>query len=285
MSKTTTISATPPRARDYANPMHLFKNLTQHKDLIWQYTRREILLRYRGTYLGWVWSIVNPLITLGVYTFVFGFILKARFAYSTGSGKIEYALSLFCGIVVYNLFSGCIARAPHLIVSKPNYVKKVVFPVEILPVAALVSNLVHTGTGFLILIPASILVTSHISGTIYLFPLILLPLCALTLGLGWFLSSMGVFARDIGQAITILLQLLFFMSAIIYPVSAIPELVRPYALLNPLIFIIENSRRTLIWGLQVEWYAWFAVTVLSFIIMQTGYVWFMKSKRSFSDLL
>lgn len=285
MSQTTVITASPPQARKFVNPVRMLRELAGYRELIWQYSQREILLRYKGTYLGWVWSVISPLIVLAVYTFVFGFIMKARFSNVTEGGRVEYALTLFCGIIVFNIFSGCISRAPQLITSKPNYVKKVVFPLAILPVTTLISNLVHSGIGFLILISSAVLVTGQISSTIYLFPLVLIPLCAFTLGLGWFLSALGVFVRDMGNLINILLQLLFFMSAVIYPITAIPGKFHTIIRSNPMITIIENARRTLIWGESIEWLWWCAVSIFSLIVMQLGFLWFMKSKRSFADLL
>jgi len=253
--------------------------------MIKQFAWREVVGRYKGTYLGLVWSLLNPLLTLAVYTVVFGVVLKAKFGPAAEAGTAQFALALFCGIIIYNVFSVCVSKAPSAIYEQPNLVKKVVFPLEILPVAMLAASIVNAGFGLAILIPALLIFSPNLSSTIYMFPLVLLPLCALSLGVAWFLASIGVFIRDVGQAIVILLQLLFFASPVIYPLSAAPGVFQIILRLNPLTTILEDARRTLIWGQSIEWPWWFAVTIVSLIVMQSGYVWFMKSKRVFADII
>lgn len=285
MSSTTIITADPPRVIEFINPVRMVFNLFSKRDLISKFTWRDVLGRYKGTYLGMIWSLLNPLMTLAVYTFVFGVILKAKFVSGSSGGYGAYALVLFTGIIVFNVFSVCISRAPLLIADKPNYVKRVVFPLEILPVAALGSSLISAGLGFIVLLPALVIFSSKISTTIHMFPFILLPLCALTLGIGWFLASFGVYIRDVEQVVTVLLQLLFFMSPVIYPLSAVPERFQLLARINPLTTILENARRTLVWGQSLEWRWWAVATVVSLLVMQFGYMWFMRTKRTFADVI
>ncbi|MBI4962837.1 MAG: ABC transporter permease [Desulfomonile tiedjei] len=263
----------------------MFHDLFSYRDMIRQFAWREVVGRYKGTYLGLFWSLLNPLLTLAVYTVVFGVILKARFGPAAEAGTGQFALALFCGIIIYNVFSVCASKAPSAIYENPSLVKKVVFPLEILPVAILLASIVNAGFGLAILIPTLLILSPEISSTIYMFPLVLLPLCALSLGVAWFLASLGVFVRDVGQAIVILLQLLFFASPVIYPLSAAPGMFRALLRLNPLTTILEDARRTLIWGQPIEWGWWFAVTIVSLVLMQLGYVWFMKSKRVFADII
>jgi lipopolysaccharide transport system permease protein len=270
---------------DFMNPVEMWRELARHRDLIRQFAWREVIGRYKGTYLGLLWSILNPLLMLVVYTLVFGVILKSSFGPASEGGTTDFALKLFCGIIVYNVFFVCASKAPQAILEQPNLVKKVVFPLEVLPVAILVAGVVNAGFGLAIFGAALIVLSPKISATVYLFPLVLVPLCALSLGVGWFLASIGVFIRDVGQAIVILLQLLFFASPVIYPLSAAPEIFQTLLRLNPLTTILEDSRRTLILGQPLEWGWWLAVTVASLVIMQLGYVWFMKSKRVFADIL
>ncbi len=232
-----------------------------------------------------LWSVANPLMTLAVYGFVFSVVFKARFDGTAGGGTTDFVLNLFGGLVVYGVFSGTLGRAPGLMIANRNYVKKVVFPLEILPVSVLCSNLVNGFIGLAILLCALAFLAPKISSTVYLFPIVLIPLSALTLGLSLFIASLGVFLRDIGQVVSVVLQLLFFASPVLYPLSAVPENVQHLMRLNPLTTILENSRRTLISGQPPEWAWLLAVTVLSIIALQLGYIWFMKSKRAFADVL
>ena len=285
MTRHTRITGVAPSSAEFINPMEMFRALFSYREMIRQFAWREVVGRYKGTYLGLLWSLLNPLLTLAVYTLVFGVILKAKFAPATEAGTTEFALTLFCGIIVYNVFSVCVSKAPSAIHEHPNLVKKVVFPLEILPVAMLAASVVNAGFGLAILFPTLLILAPKISPTMYMFPLVLLPLCALSLGVAWFLASIGVFIRDVGQAIVILLQLLFFISPVIYPLSAVPGMFQGLLRLNPLTTILEDARRALMGGQPIEWGWWIAVTVFSLILMQLGYVWFMKSKRVFADII
>ncbi len=285
MNNTRIISAEPPSFTQFMSPLTMFRSLFSFRSVIRQFTWSEVIGRYKGTYLGLVWSVINPLMTLVVYTLVFGIILKVGFGDGLGHGQSGFALNFFCGLTVYNVFSNRVGRAPGLIVRNPNYVKKVVFPLEVLPVAVLASSLVNAVIGLAILIPALALFSPKVSSTMWLFPLVLLPLCALSLGVGWFLASLGVFLRDISEVVIVLLQLLFFLSPVIYPISALPPSFQMILRLNPLATILEDSRRTLIYGLMPEWGWWLGVTLVSLVILQLGYVWFMKSKRAFADVI
>ena len=283
MNNTKIISAEPPSYSLFISPSDMLRNLYRSRSIIKQFTWREAIGRYRGTYLGLIWALISPLMTLVVYTLVFGVILKVGFA---SGGKLSvFVLNFFCGLIVYNVFAQCVGRAPILIRDNPNYVKKVVFPLEILPVAILGSSLIHGLLGLAILVPALVFFGAKLSATIWLFPLILLPLCALSLGIGWFLASLGVFLRDISEVVIVLLQLLFFLSPVIYSVSDLPPALQLLLRLNPLTTILEDSRRTLISGLSPEWGWWLGVTLVSLLVLQFGYIWFMKSKRVFADVL
>ena len=283
MNSAKIISAEPPSYTLFISPPDMLRNLYQSRSVIKQFTWREAMGRYRGTYLGLIWALVNPLMTLAVYTLVFGVILKVGFG---SGGKLSvFVLNFFCGLIVYNVFAQSVSRAPSLIRDNPNYVKKVIFPLEILPVAILGSSLIHGLIGLAILIPAMVIFGANISATICLFPLLLLPLCALTLGVGWFLASLGVFIRDISEVVVVLLQLLFFLSPVIYSVSALPPALQLVLRLNPLTTILEDARRTLILGLAPEWGWLLGVTLVSLVILQFGYIWFMKSKRVFADVI
>ncbi len=283
MNDTKIISAEPPSYTLFLSPVEMLRNLFLLRSIIGQFIWREAIGRYRGAYLGLIWALINPLMTLVVYTLVFGIILRVGFA--AEGGLSLFVLNFFCGLIVYNVFAQSVGRSPTLIRDNPNYVKKVIFPLEILPVAILGSSLLHGVLGLVILMPALVIFGPKISSTMWLFPLILLPLCALTLGVGWFLASLGVFLRDISEVVVVLLQLLFFLSPVIYSVSALPPTLQMVLRLNPLTTILEGARRTLISGLVPEWGWWIGVTLISLLILQLGYVWFMKSKRAFADVI
>lgn len=267
------------------NPVEMLKCLYASRELIRQFTWREVIGRYKGTYFGVIWSVVNPLMMLLVYSLVFGVILKARFGNDPSQGNLYFAMNLFCGLLLYEVFSGCVLRASTLILANVSYVKRVVFPLEILPVAVLGANLFNAALGFAILLPFIIGYSLKFSLSMFLFPLVLIPLCALTLGLSWFLASLGAFVRDIGQPLAVFIQLFFFISPIIFPLAATPESLRTFMRLNPFTTIMEDARATLILGEPPQWEWWALVTFFSLVLMQLGYVWFMKSKRAFADVI
>lgn len=280
------ITAQRDSARQYANPVKMVRHLWQHRELIWQFTKREVLGRYKGSVLGLVWSFITPLLMLVIYTFVFSVIFKARWGNDlSDSSQTGFALTLFTGLIAFNVFSECISRAPGLIISNPNYVKKVVFPLEILPVSVLGSALIHSLFSIAILLAANLIFHGFMLWTIIFLPLMYLPLALLCLGLGWFLASLGVFIRDVGQLIGVALQVLFFMTPIFYPISALPENLRFVLYLNPLTFIINHFRRVILWGQMPDWGEFGLITVLTGLVCLLGYIWFMKSKKTFADVV
>ncbi len=269
----------------YLNPVGPLYNLYLNRDLLRQFTRREIEGRYRGSYLGIVWSMILPLMMLGIYTLVFTVIFKSQWGSGNEGSKAQYAMIIFAGLIAFNTFSECINRASGLIVGNVNYVKKVIFPLEVLPVVALGTALFHALISVGILIVASLLLLQTFSVTIVFLPLVALPLIGLCLGLGWFFASLGVYVRDTAYAVSVALQVLFFLSAVFYPVTAVPDFLRPLMYLNPLTAIFENFRRVLVWNLPPDWGPWLTGTMLSGIVMLLGYTWFMKTKSGFADVI
>lgn len=262
----------------------LFFSLWKNRPLVLQMVNREIAGRYRGSFLGLLWSFVNPVMMLAVYTFVFSIVFQARWGNTSGD-RFEFALVLFAGLIVFNLFSECVTRAPGLILANTNYVKKVIFPLAILPWVMLGSALFHAGISLAVLLIFLLAVGHSISATILLLPVVVLPLVFLILGLSWLLASIGVFVRDVGQLIGMVVMVLMFMSPIFYPISALPESVRSYLFLNPLTFIIEQTRDVLIWGKMPDWkglavYSGFAVAVA-----WAGLWWFENTRKGFADVL
>ncbi len=253
-----------------------------------QMIKREVIGRYRGSFLGLFWSFINPILMLAIYTFVFSVVFKTRLDQSDNAiynDKFAFALSLFAGLIIFNLLSECLSRAPGLILANINYVKKIIFPLEILPWVALGSALFHASVSFLVLLLLLLLIDHPIHWTLIYLPIIVLPLLLLIMGLSWLLASIGVFVRDIGQFIGLILTMLLFMSPIFYPASALPESVRDYLFLNPLTFIIEQARAVILYGQLPNWFGLTVYYMIALLIAWAGLVWFEKTRKGFADVL
>ncbi|MCB0153208.1 MAG: ABC transporter permease [Anaerolineae bacterium] len=279
------ISAQRDNAREYLNPVAMLRSLWRYRELIGQFTKRQVLARYKGSYLGLVWSFATPLATLLVYTFVFSVVFKARWEGAVTDSHGEFALALFAGLIAFNIFSETTLTAPHMVVGNPNYVKKVVFPLEILPVATLGSAVIHSFFSLSILLVGTLLILGRLPWTLVYLPLMYLPLILLCLGISWFFASLGVFIRDIGHLLGVAVQMLFFLTPIFYPISAIPENFRAYIYLNPLTFIVNHFRRVALFGQSPDWGEFVLFTLGALLVCLAGYVWFMKSKKTFADVV
>ena len=266
------------------NPIAIAGNLWARRELIFQLTKREVLGRYRASYLGIAWSFLTPLLMLTIFTLVFGVIFQARWGLENES-RLHFALVLFCGLIIFNLFAECMTRAPGLILSQPQYVKKIRFPLEILPVIVFLSAGAHAVVSLLILLLGLWLGAGVLNWTIVWLPLVLLPLVMLCLGLSWWLSSMGVYFRDISQIMGVATMAALFLSPIFYPASAIPEWLQPFYRLNPLTVIIENARATLIWGRPPNWLHLVVGLGANFLVALLGYAWFQRTRKGFADVL
>jgi lipopolysaccharide transport system permease protein len=271
--------------RQFVNPVRIVTHLWNYRDLIRQLTSREIVGRYKGSYIGLGWSFIQPLIMLCVYTFVFSVIFKARWGVESDEGKAAFALALFMGLITFSIFSEVANSAPSLVLGNANYVKKVVFPLEILPFVKFLSALINAVFSLVVLF-VSILIFNHfIHWTALLLPLIWLPMMMFTLGCGYFLASLGVFVRDMGTIIGVLTTILFFLTPIFYPISAVPEQFRIFCRINPLALFVEDARRVVLWGLFPDWSWFFFGMALSVAVLIFGFVWFMKSKKAFADVI
>jgi lipopolysaccharide transport system permease protein len=275
-----------PHAAQPTSLVALGKSLWCNRQLIVQMTKREVVGRYKGSAMGLAWSFFNPIFMLVVYTFVFSEIFKARWGGIGGdASKTQFAVLLFVGLIVLNLFSEVLNRAPGLIVANVNYVKKVVFPVEILPVIAMGAALFHGLISMGVLSAAFILFNGYLHWTTVFAPFVFLPLVILALGLSWMLASLGVFLRDVGQTISIVTTVLMFLSPVFYPVTAVPEKFRPFIMANPLTFIIEQAREVLIWGHLPDWMGLSMYTLVATVMAWAGYAWFQKTRKGFADVL
>ena len=267
-----------------SSPRAVVTSLWDNRALIRALIIREVLGRYRGSVLGVLWSFFNPVFMLIVYTFVFSVVFKARWSPASDS-RSEFALALFVGLIAFNLFAECINRAPNIVLANANYVKKVLFPLEILPVVALGAAVFHALVSLSVWLVFFLLVAGLPHWTIVWVPLVLLPLMLSVAGFSWLLASLGVYLRDVGQVIGLITTALMFMSPIFYPVSALPEFIRPVFQLNPLTPVIEMMRDVLMWGRspapsQLIWSLAFGLVVAGL-----GFAWFQKTRRGFADVL
>lgn len=267
------------------SPKEIAASFWRNRDLILALTKREVVGRYRGSVVGIAWSFLNPILMLLVYTFVFSVVFKARWGVGGDGSKTLFAIVLFVGMIVHGLFAECLNRAPGLILSNVNYVKKVIFPLEILPCVALGSALFHTAISLVVLLLAQLILNQQLMWTVLLFPCVLLPLVFATMGFAWFLAGLGVYVRDIGQITGMVTTVLLFLSPVFYPISALPEQYQRWLHLNPLTFIIEEGRNTLIFGRVPGIGEWGMMLAAGMLIAWAGFVWFQKVRKGFADVL
>jgi lipopolysaccharide transport system permease protein len=261
-------------------------------DLVLQLARREIESRYRGSMLGVLWSVVTPLFMLVVFTFVFSVIFQARWTVpAAGSGaapatdSIGFAIILFAGLIVFNLFSDVISRASTLIVNQRSLVKRVIFPLELLPVSILLAALVQTVIAFGILIAALLFSGAGLHWTILLLPVVLIPACLIILGLAWFLAALGVYLRDVQHIVPPAITAVMFLTPVFYPPEALPEQLRWLAWINPLAYAVQDVRLVTVFGTLPPLSHWLAGFGIGFAIAALGYVFFMKTRKGFADVL
>lgn len=259
-------------------------SLTDHWDLTRQFVIRDVAGRYKGSFLGVLWTLVNPLLMLSVYTFVFGVIFKSRWR-PASNDHLEFAVVMFAGMLVHSLIAECLQRAPTLVSGNSNYVKKVVFPLEILAWVTVGTALFHLLIASGILLVAIFIWQGHLPWTVIFVPLVLLPFVVLCAGVIWILSSLGVYLRDLSQVMGIVTSLLMFLAPVFYPISSVPVHLRTLILANPLTFIIEQFRIAAIWGGQLDWLGLCIYFVVAYGIAWAGLAWFQKSRRGFADVL
>jgi len=259
--------------------------LIEHRELWWRLTQREIDSRYKGSILGFGWSLVQPLVMMGIYTFVFATIFKSRWVGLEDYGSMGYAVNLFAGLIVFNLFADCTTTAPGLIIRNKNYVTKIIFPLELLGATTLASAAFQAVMSTVILIVFQMATLNSIPITILLLPLVWLPLLIGCLSLTWLLSAFGVFVRDVEQLIPMLVSVMMFLSAIFYPVSSLPKEVQVLMQFNPLAQVVEQTRNVAISGQQPSVLYIVVSTLISIIGCELAYRCFQKARRGFADVL
>lgn len=256
----------------------------RHRYLIWQMTKREVIGKYQGSVLGILWSFLVPVLMLAIYVFVFSFVFKARWGGEIGN-KFEFGLFVYAGLVVHSLFSECMSKAPLLILGNPNFVKKILFPLEILPIVSMGGVLIHSALNITVLLIAQFIINGSLQWTVIFLPVVIFPLVILTLGVSWFLASFGTFMRDVSQLVGLMVIVLLFMSPIFYPASVLPEDIRPFLFLNPLTFIIEQVRDVVLVGNTPAWLRLGIYSIISLGIGWFGFLMFQKTRKGFSDVI
>lgn len=256
----------------------------RHAGLIRQFASREVHSRYRQSWLGALWALLTPLLMLGVYTFVFRYVFGVRWGVTVES-NLSFAVRLYAGLAVFNFFAECVARAPRLVLEQPHLVKKVVFPLEVLPWVNTAAALVHLVIALAMLLALSVWDTGRIHLSTLALPLVWLPLVPLTVGLGWWLAAIGAFVRDVGQVITMAVSLLLFLSPIFFPVQALPAAWQKWMFLNPLALIITQTRQVLIDGLWPNWAGLALNLAACLLIALAGAAFFRAARTGFADVV
>lgn len=265
-------------------PLPLARNLWQRREVVWVFTHREVVGRYRGSALGLAWSFFSPLMMLAVYTFAFGVVFKAPWKGVPEGDLGAFSLRLFAGLIAFNVFGEVAARAPLCISSVPSFVKKVIFPLEVLPVAVLGASLYQAAVSFLILALGALVLGDGLPWTCLLAPLVLLPIVLVALGAGWVLASIGVYLKDVSQMIGLLVQVMLFATPVFYSLESIPAKVRWMIAWNPLSAPIEAMRGLALDGVLPAPGPLLVALAVGLLIALLGHAWFSVVRRWFADV-
>jgi lipopolysaccharide transport system permease protein len=263
------------------NPIRISTDIWHNRYLLGQLVKRDVLLRYRGAMFGVLWIFLSPLLMLTIFAYVFGQVFQARGG--VAESALPFWLFLYSGLIVFNIFSETVSRSPASVRGYPSFVKKIIFPVQILPLVPLGAALVHAIFNFLILL-AALAWTGNFHAQVLLFPLALIPVILLATGFAWFLGAWGVFIKDMTQIVPVFIQMLMFLSPVFYPVSAVPRMLRPLYQFNPLGHVIEFSR-SLVTGQSAEWSVWGVALAISMVVAILGNFFFQHSREEFADVL
>ncbi|MGM1346806.1 ABC transporter permease [Serratia liquefaciens] len=260
--------------------------LVQNRRLLFSLIKREIALKYKGSFFGSTWALLLPIFMLIIYTFVFSSVFKAKWGvHADNAPKGEFALILFIGVIAYNFFSECITRSPSIITGNPNYVKKVVFPLNILPCVYVFSALFNAFLTISVWLVCYLFIIGMPHFSFLLFPIILLPLVIFSLGVSYLFSSAGAYFRDINQVTGLLATALMFLSPIFYPVSAVPEKFRVFMNINPLTPAVEMLREIMYWGKYPDWHLFGWNLATSVVFFMLSFIFFLRTKKGFADVL
>ncbi|HKO99207.1 MAG TPA: ABC transporter permease [Pyrinomonadaceae bacterium] len=252
-------------------------------DLILSLAKREFAARYKGSLLGILWAVVTPVTTIAIFTFIFAGIFGARFG--SGGTHWDYAIYLFCGLLPWTMFQETVQQSATTIVSHANLVKRVVFPLETLPVAQALSSLVTQLFGTVALILATLVIHRNLHATVLWFPLLLVPQLIAAIGAAWLVASLGVFLRDIAQGVGLVLMAWMFLTPIIYPESIVPPAYRTFININPFTALVRSHRRILLEGVAPDWASLAYFSVFALVLFLFGYWWFARTRKNFADVV
>lgn len=266
-------------------PHRIVRDLLRHRELIVAYTKREFQAAHRGTYLGLVWSVLSPLIMLALFTFVFGYIFKGKFNPKMHETPAEFALALFVGLGFFNAFAQSMGGASGLVVGNAAYVKTLAFPLEILPLASVLNTLLNLAITLMICFTAHLFMYGFLQWTVIWLALHVVCIVLLSLGISWFLASLSVFIRDVPAIVGPISMVLMFVSGCFFPLSVMSSRVRWLAELNPLAVIIDQARGALMYGQSPEFLKLAYVFVFAVVFAIAGYIFFMKAKPAFADVI
>ena len=269
----------------FLNPFLIPSHLWKYRNLIWMMGWREVLGRYRGSLIGMGWAFIQPLLMLCIYTFVFSVIFQAKWGLVADESKTSFALVLFLGLITFRMFSDMLNISSDIVVRNRNFVKKVLFPLEILPVVQLLSTLIDAFLSLLIVIVGTLLILNHIPMTALLLPIVWLPVILFALACGYFLASVGVFFRDVRTTSNVLTTILFYGSGIFYPISAVPIKYQVFWKINPIAVLVDYARRVFFLGSPPDWGPYIFWLSVSVIMCVSVFMCFMKMKKGFPDVL
>jgi lipopolysaccharide transport system permease protein len=287
MSRVAVRSSLPEPSLSHFSVVRMLSVLPAHRELIVGMTVRDVLERHKGAALGALWNVLQPLLQLAIYTVVFGYIFGSRWDKGGLPAHIDFPVTLFAGLAVYQVFAESMNRAPTAVSSRPNLVRKVVFPLEVLPVTVVGAALVHMAVSVVLLLAVVLAFTGRVPATALLFPLVLVPLTMLSLGAAWALAAAGVFVRDVRQVVVVLTQLLMFTTPLFFSIERVPPeypTIRRLIELNPLSIIVDSARRTLVWGESPHWAHLGAVTLVGAGVMLGGWAVFSACRRGMADV-
>ena len=276
---------------DFCGLFKLFAMISCHRTLLKQLIQRNIKNRYNGTILGLAWCIIHPLAMLSIYVFIFSCVFSARWVAVgvknpvVGESKWAFAVIMYCGMAIYSVFAESIALAPSIIVSNVNFVKKVIFPIEILPISYVVAVIVVNFFSFAVLFAGAVFFMDALSWKMLFVPLIMLPFYFYILGWVYFIASLGVFFRDIAQFISLITQVLFLMTPIFYSIDMVPKRFQIALKINPLTWFVEEVRKVFLFNTSPDWKSYLLLFGCSFIVFILGFLWFKRTQRGFADVL
>ncbi|CEH30654.1 ABC-2 type transporter [Aneurinibacillus migulanus] len=266
-------------------PIKKIAQLWSYRELIYQLTRRDLLARYKGSYLGFAWALLTPLVMLFIYSFIFVIVFKLKWGLGTEESKTLYTLMIFSGLIPFYIFSESINRSLVLISGNPNYIKKVVFPLEILPISLVISTIINNIFGLILLLVAKLVFLQTPSLPLLLIPILFVPLIFLSLGLAFAFSALGAYIRDLTHSIALVVNMLFYMSPIFYQTSIVPEPFRSIVNINPLTSIIEQWRDVILLGRGIDYGQYGISLFTSVIVLAIGYFIFQYLRKGFSDVI